>query len=303
LASDEENALVRKIYFFRIEFFGDLKEALPGALKRIENLPFNDAGRYLLEPASQARLCVWPDSLEYPLRLRFGKIRRDLLPDVENAGQLDELPLQEDAGLIDLGHLIIFEDGHVAGEWNPEGPKIGRLTPYLLQKGAMASAPKFRNLFERDIVEVVSRLGSVRVLDIDVPPDAVELAKEADQDLAAALRATEKLGATKKIGLTLTATDGSQRLLSLAIRLAQLIKAHPRERDRFLTLKATGRDQVLNVTRIIDILEDKLVSTETFARRTSRSRSLDSEQAYSLIEDAYRQRRDTLPHAATATDF
>jgi len=301
--SDDDASLVRKVYFFRIEHFQELMPSLLGALQRIENLPFNDTGRYLLETPSQSRLCVWPDTLEFPVKLRFGRIRRDLLPDVENAGQLDDLPLQEDAGLIDLGHLMIFEDGHVAGEWNPDGPKIARLTAYLLEKGGMTPPPKFRNLFERDIVDVVSRLGSVRILDIDIPHDSIELAREADQGLGEALEATSKLGASKKIGLTLTATQGSATLRDLAVSIAQLIKSRPRERERFLNVKATGRDQVLNLNRVVDVLEDKLVSSEYFPRRTSRSRSLDSGQAYALIEGAYIRRKETLPFAATAIDF
>src|SRR5690348_6158880 len=124
--ADEQPTTARKIYFFRIEHFAQVKERLPGALQRIENLPFNDSGRYMIEP-NKSRLCVFPDSLEYPLRLRFGRTRRDQLPDVESQGQLAALEIAEDAGLIDLGHMIIFDDGHVAAEWNPDGPKLQRL--------------------------------------------------------------------------------------------------------------------------------------------------------------------------------
>jgi hypothetical protein len=45
----EENSVFRKVYFFKIEHFADLKESLPGALERIKELPFNDDGRYRLD--------------------------------------------------------------------------------------------------------------------------------------------------------------------------------------------------------------------------------------------------------------
>lgn len=292
----------RKIYFFRIEHFENLKDAIRGALERIENLPFNDEGRYMLEP-NKGRLCAFPDSLVYPLKLRFGRTRRDQLPDVENKGKLKALEIAEDAGLIDLGHLMIFDDGHVAAEWNPDGPKLQRLTAYLCDKGGLMNHVKFRNLFERDIVEVVSRLDGVRILDIDLPPDAVELAREADASLADALVATEKLGATKKTGLTLTADQSSGKLRALALKLAGIIQLRPYERDRFLTLKATGYDSGRSRARYVDILEDKLVVGEMFPKRDSRSRSIDSDEAYRLIQRSYQDMKHKLVAAASSGDL
>jgi len=149
----------------------------------------------------------------------------------------------------------------------------------------------------------VSRLDSVRVLDIDLPPDAVELAKEADDNLADAIRSTERLGATKKVGLTLTADQGSSKLRDLALKLARIIQFRPQERDRFVTLRATGYDTVGSITRYVDILEDKLVTGEMFPKKDSRSRSIDSDEAYILINRAYIAIKPKLAAAATAGDL
>lgn len=301
--SDQQPSILRKVYFFRIEHFAELKSKLTGALERIENLPFNDSGRYLLEAKTGARLCVFPDKLDFPVRLRFGRTRRDQLPEIEVNGKLEALELAEDAGLIDLAHVIIFDDGHVAAEWNPDGPKLQRLATYLLDKGGLLEVVKFRNLFERDIVEVVARLSSVRVLDIDVPPDAIELAREADGNLADAIDATEKMGATKKIGLTLTSDQGSDKLRILALKLAGILKARPQERNRFITLRATGYDGGTSISRYVDILEDKLVTGEMFPKRDARSRSINSDEAYRLIHRSYLEMKPKLDGAATAGDL
>ncbi len=301
--ADKKPTTARKVYFFRIEHFADLKDKLVGALQRIENLPFNDQGRYLFEQKTGGRLCVFPDGLEYPLRLRFGRTRRDHLPDVEKHGKLEALGLAEEAGLIDLGHLMIFNDGHVAAEWNPEGPKLQRLTPYLLDKGGIQENVRFRNLFQRDIVEVVGRLNSVRVLEIDLPPDSIALAREADGNLADAIYATEKMGATKRIGLSLTADQGSPKLLKIAMSLAKIIQERPQERNSFTTIRATGIDVASGVTRYVDILEDKLVTGEMFPKKDSRSRSLDSDEAYRLIYQSYMEMRPKLSNAAIASDL
>lgn len=165
--ADEEGGIPRKVYFLRVEHFAQLQSELPGAFQRISNLPFNDTGRYQVDALTNSRLCGFPDSQEYPLRFRFGRTRRDLLPDVEREGHLKTLELQEDEGLIDVCHIIIFADGYVAAEFNRDGPRIEKLGSYLFEKGATLPAlPRFLPLYERDIVEVVSHLDQVRVLDI-----------------------------------------------------------------------------------------------------------------------------------------
>ena len=301
--ADDKPTVARQVYFFRVEHFQTLKNELPGALQKIENLPFSDEGRYLVEPRAEARLCVFPDSLEYPLRMRFGRTRRDHLPDIEKGGKLEALELAENAGLIDLGHLIIFDDGHIAAEWNPDGPKLKRLSAYLIQKGGLRDNVKIRNLFQRNIVDVVSKLATVRILDIDIPPSAIELAREADADFAGAISASEKMGATKKVGLTLTADQGSHKLRSLALKLATIIHLRPQEKSQFYTLKATGYDEAGKVSRFVDILESKLVTGEIFPKKGKRSRGLDSEEAYRLIHRSYIEMKPRLAEAATSGDL
>lgn len=293
----------RKVYFLRIEHFADLKPHLPGAFQRIENLPFDDGARYQLDVLTNSRLCAFPGTLGYPLKLRFGRVRRDLLPDVERGGNLKALELQEDEGIIDVCHLIIFEDGHVAAEFNHDGPRIEKLGMYLFEKGGnLPTAPKFLPLFERDIVEVVAKLDHVRLLEFEVPPDSVTLLKEADRDIATAVDATRRAGASKKIGLTLSADPGTTALKTLARRFAQFIASNSRNREAFDSLKAVGYAEGSPVSRYVDILEQKLVSGELFPRNSTRSRSIQSDRAFDLIEKAYSDRRDKLPFAAVSSD-
>lgn len=299
----DENTILRKVYFFKIEHFSDVGESLPGAVKRIRNLIFDDDGRYRLDPISQTRLCAFPDTEEYPLKIRFGKTRRDALPQIEHEGSLTTLELQENAGLIDISHVIIFDDGFVAAEWNHEGPKLAQLSPYFFEKGKLNTPPKFLILMERDIVEVVSALDSVRLLEIELPPDAAELAREADENFYTAIKATEALGATKKVALKLTGERHGTKLREIARKLAEIIKARPHERERFNGLTINGYGQDSKVGRFVDILESKLVSAELFTRTSNRSRSIDSDDAYRVIERAYIDNKEKLKTAATSTDW
>ena len=301
--ADEENTVLRKVYFFKIEHFSQIKESLPNALERISALPINDDGRYLLDVFSRTRLCTFPDSSVYPLKIRFGKTRRDALPQVEHEGSLKTLELQENEGLIDISHLMIFEDGFVAAEWNHEGPKLAQLSPYFLEKGKLNNPPKFLPLMERDIVEVVNNLASVRILEIEIPPDAAELAREADENFYTAIKSAEAVGATKKVMLKLTAEKSGTKLKYVAQKLAEIIKSRPYERDRFIGLSVSGYSSESRVGRFVDILESKLVSGEEFTRTSNRSRSINTEDAYHVIERAYRDNLQKLKVSATSTDW
>ena len=301
--SEEESTIFRRVYFFRVEHFAQLKDSIPDALRRISSLDFNDKGRYKIDPTSGLRFSVYPDTDEYPLKIRFGKIRRDALPQIEHGGDLRTLELKEDAGLIDICHAIIFADGYVAAEWNPDGPKLASLGGYLFEKGRLNTAPKFLSLLERDIVEVVRGLDSVRVLEIELPPDAIALAREADKNLAAAVEAAAALGASKRTSLTLTAEKGTLKLKELAVRLAQIIIRNPQERALLNNLSVKGYRAGSRASRFIDILESKLVSGEYLPRTNERSRSVKTNETYDIIESLYESNRDRISSAAETPDL
>jgi hypothetical protein len=301
--AEDDMEIFRRVYFFRIEHFADIKESLPGAFSRIANLEFTDEGRYKFDKSTKIRLSAYPDTDSYPLKVRFCRIRRDNLPQVERVGGLALLNIQEDEGLIDIGHLIIFEEGYVAAEWNPEAPKIGLLGSYIFEKGRLNTAPRFLSLLERDIVEVVRALSSAKVLEIDLPPDSIDFIREADPNLAQAIAATTAMGATKRTGFVLSADKPTAKLRDIATKLATLIKSHPQEGRQVKTLKIKGYNQGSKLANYIDILESKLLSGAYLPRTSGRSRSVKTHETYSIIEQLYIANKQRIMAAAETADM
>lgn len=58
-----------------------------------------------------------------------------------------------------------------------------------------------------------------------------------------------------------------------------------------------------SLARYVDLLEDKLVVGEMFPKKDSRSRGIDSDEAYRLIERSYREMLPRLAGAASASDM
>lgn len=301
----EEGQVSRKVFFYRIEHFSDCKDLLPATMKAIDQLDFHDQGRYQQDTSENVLLSVYADTTEYPLKLRFGRTRRDMLPDIEKNGKLGTLSLEENAGLIDVGHIIIFDDGHVAVESSRDAPRIKKLGDYLFLKGRnLTSSPKFLPLFERDIVEALEELDRVRLIELDVPPDTSELIRSADNHLADAISAAALAGSAEKVVLDLVANSSSEaRLKRLARKLAEIVKGSTVDRQRFNGLKVSGFADGVRPRKFVDVLEEQLVSVEIFTRKAEKSRSLNSTDAFKVLEAAYRERKPKLAAAAAGNEL
>ena len=101
----------------------------------------------------------------------------------------------------------------------------------------------------------------------------------------------------------MTADNSSAKLLKLANKLANMIKRNPHQRDQFNSILASGRDEEARMTRYIDILESKMVTAEEFIRSSSRSRGIDTKDAYRVLERAYSENIERLRQSAVSSEF
>ena len=145
-----QQELRRKVYFFRLAEYAEFQPKLEEAVAYIDGLPFNDQGRYLVTASDDVVLALFVTSASYPIKIQFGKIRRSALPMVEDGGEVSPLKIAQSAGILDWSHMVIFEDGTVAAEFNRDAPRIARLGEYLAFKsrGLLPSAPRFHPLYQ-----------------------------------------------------------------------------------------------------------------------------------------------------------
>jgi hypothetical protein len=123
-SSGEEPTIERRIHFFRADIGIDdgghplQYDAVP-ALMAIAKRPFADgkAGRYLVDEDGNA-VCAWPAAGKSPRSLRFCQIRRTGLPQLEQAGQVSDLNIAAEAGLLEPIHVIFFDDNIVGADFN-----------------------------------------------------------------------------------------------------------------------------------------------------------------------------------------
>jgi len=298
MASDPHLTVTRRIHFFRVSHFGEIALLLPASLEAISNLPWEGQGRYQPDATDNSLLSVMPHSFQYPLRIEFGRTRRDNLPEIERKGIKKTLSIAEDAGLIDISHLVIFSDGFVAAEFNRDAPRIRKLGDYLMFKGRnLPSVPRFQRLFERDIIDKIEDLSNVKFLEIEIPPDNIEIVKKADKSLAHAFEAQQQVSKSKTLGLYFNSRDSSDgRLKNLSLALVQAMRGVDGD-DVFEKLQIRGTDPSTRRPRTLNLLEDYLVADVNFERSSKKARSVQTDAAFRAIEEVYLQRREALENA------
>lgn len=301
------SSVERKIHFFRADAGVDDGgvplpfDPLP-ALSAIAALPFSDgeAGRYETESDGNV-LCLLTSSNATTPAVRFCRVRRTALPQMERAGQITDLNIAADTGLLEATHIVFFPNKIVGAEYNHFGPRLSRLGSYLHKKSSEAVPHTiFRPLLRNDAAKQLDRLGEIRLLDLSVHPPFVDVVRLADRSLGDAIEVTAR------------AVDGPE---TVQVVIKSQPQARQSNRNRLMApirsllnqndarqgldrLQVRGRCVDTNRVETIDLLKDHLISTKQIVRLNDRSRALDPDSAFQAIGEAYQQLKGDLEDAA-----
>ena len=303
----DSNTLERKILFFRADIGEDdggrpLAFDPSPALDAINALPFSndDAGRYESEADGNA-LCLINHSNEQRSAVQFCRVRRNGLPQLEEAGQVKDLDLAPETGLLEAMHIVFFPGNIVGAEYNHFGPRISRLGNYLHQKSnQVVSRVSFRPLLRGDAAEQLERLVDLRLFEFSILPSYVEITRQAAPSLHDAFAANNRLlesPETLQLVLQPRKEDRTAFLQRIKDPLNGVFSSNGfQEGSRRLQVRGKCADS--GRVETIDLLKDHLVSVQRIVRMNERSRALDPDSAIQAIRDAYQQLGDDLDKAA-----
>ena len=92
--------------------------------------------------------------------------------------------------LVEQMHLVFFDKGIVGGEFNFSGPRPSRLADYLEQKVPSFHRISLDILLNRDSTEQLAHLQAVRLIDLRLRKDYVDVVADADESIPGAIRST-----------------------------------------------------------------------------------------------------------------
>ena len=292
--ADRPQQVSRKVYFFRIAHFAEVRDVLENAARYVDELPFNDQGRYLPTTTDDTVHSVFVDSPTYPIRLQLARIRRSDLPLVEESGKISALKLSRQAGIMDWCHILIHEDGYAIAEFNRDAPRIAALGEYLLFKtgGKIKNAVRFLPLFQKSVLDELDDFEAVTILEIEALSSEADAIAKGDEHIGAAFAACAELGQAKRTEIILkTVRQPNADLTSIAKRLFQ----NPFSRESLTRLKAHGKRT--GSRKPLDLLQQYMIKTEDFVRLDPRSKAVNSEHAFEVLERTYNEAKPAIESA------
>ena len=288
----------RKIYFFRCHVGNDSGgKPLPfdpmPALDTIGNLPFADdpAGRYLAD-SDESVVCLLSHAGGARPRVRFCRVRRSGLPQLERAGSVTDLNIAPDQGLLEATHAVFFPGNVVGVEYNHYGPRISQFGSYLhlLSDGA-AGKVSFSPILRGDPTKQLDRLSDIRLFDISVRRPYIDSVKQAESSLGDTLDANARLfDQPDMVQVVLKYPSARRRVAlgSLLDRLRTLVSFNSQQPviDRF---KVRGLCEDSGRVETLDLLKDNIIATRQVVRLGGRGRAIDPESAFQAIGESYAQ--------------
>jgi hypothetical protein len=298
----------RNIYFYRIDGGADnsgvpRKVNILKALALIKGKPFKTEGGRYVEQDDGSLHCIWVDKDTLIARLQFGTIRRNALPQAESFGTLKNLVLAEEEGLCEVAHMCIFDDGIVGSEFNFYGPRATRFAPYVTELASVASGSfRLEPLLRSDVAAKLLSKSGVRKLGLRIRRPYVDVVKEIDGTLGAAFHAAAQGSDAETIGIfwgpePYKRVNLGDRVFDFVKRLAgrEDLRENVDEFRVSLVDENTGKVDEVN------LLEDHLIRRKKILRINERSRVLDSNDAYTRIEEAFSELRQDLLSAPSAS--
>ena len=303
---DEKTETVqRKVFFYELQAGrgqdGQPEVFDPGpALSAINSLPYNvtPGGRYL-EGENNSYYSANVISARSPQKVIYYLTRRSDLPEIEQGGAFSSLKIPPTAGLGEKIHIMFF-GRYAAADFNFHGPRATTFPRYLQLKAKGFVPPMgglaFSLLLSGEAGEKLKRLEGLTFARMKMARTALGIADQADQSMAEMLRQNIESTNADELELTLRVRRPKKgqfrRFLSPSI--LNLLKGLADKQETYQSfdkLEARGIGRISKEPELVDILQDELIAQATMIKTSSRSRSIESEHAFSAIASAFRKVR------------
>ena len=286
----------RTIHFFHANI-GYQADGLPldfdpvPALRSIAELRLSRVQGWYEEEQDGSALCLFPDltSYRYPVA-QFGRVRRQALPQIEEVGDIAELSLTSNQGLLESIHIVFFPGNVLGAEYNHYGPRATRLGNHLHTiSGVPTPKARINPIIREDAFDQLNDVESVHVLDLELLPAAVEIIAARHAPIGDALRAAAAVSnGARSIQLVIKPDQGDER--GLWDRVSSPLRdifGNQELRPDIKRGKLQGRRGLNGPLEVFDLLQDEITSAQGMMRLSSRSRALDPAGAFRTIIGAY----------------
>jgi hypothetical protein len=264
-----------------------------------------DSGDYYLDRRDGSVLTCWVDSVAKPQRARLGVVRRTDLPEIEEGGNLSPLELAEDAGLAERVHLAFFPDNVLGADFNSYGPRPTTFAEFHNRKLRGQFDPiSIDPLLAPDVTARLARLEDIRLIELKVKRAFAAEIQDINASLGQGLEALAEIADAQTIHVTLSgepySRDGLGRIRSLKALARRILRSSSLVDDT-AQLRVRGYDPETESVETVDLLKSQILTQRQIVRVRARGRTLDSDDAYRVISEAYRELRQDIREASAVS--
>lgn len=288
----------RRIQFSKIRFLkrntqgNDYDDVLAAdVFNKINTLPFTQdvtgVCRYL-ELDDGDKVSVRMDMVGTDIKGKIGRTRLTNLPPIDTDGMVAPLNLPAGGGLFEASHFILFTDGLIGYEANFFGPRLGRLCLYMKEKASdLVDRVEYQLLWTHDVAQKLQNVGSVTVFSMRVHRDVADAISRHDDDLGKVFAAARTLTTAPMIQIDLRVPKRKR----LGFHIPWLAKIVPMLADGDIrqgieSLWLRAKNDTEKQSRLLDLLQDALISQKSVLKEDEKTRSVDAQSMYAAIIQA-----------------
>lgn len=287
----------RSIHFYKVEVEEPQQWRRADVLRALDALAGDDQVLDLgNDNYAWAKVDRIPDRRQFG-RLRFFRDRRSNLPGYAVNFDVNDLPIPDEAGLVEPTHIVLGGRGLIAAEYNHFGPRITSHFAQLL-RDKLDLDLRIGTYVQGDILDQLDRLTYIQLAEFSiVPTPELEEQMRNFSTLGDAAAALARADGGKRAHLRLSGEKDNPGWTEQARSFVKHLLRVGGEETKVLRVR--GYDPVSEGVELVDLLKQKLVRRMEFEKPSARSNALDTSAAYRHIQDAVDEVRESdLPNAA-----
>lgn len=307
----------RRIYFYRAVSKSD-KPNLPAfnpieSIKSLADIIEGSIADRCMTESGGKEYCCWIEKTKHkdrskrkvkdPPQIIFGSIRRSDLPQKITGAKLLSLRLGVNSGLVEKIHIVFFSSSIIGADYNFYGPRLTKFAEYLREKleGQVPNDIHFDFLLRQDVSKKLERVKEIRLFNLRVRAAYIDQVARANQSLAEAFKIAGEIGQAEDVEIILRIAPRqkgklSNKILQATRKLAKYKDLH----TNALNFNVRGVDKETEKIIELDLLSDKLISTQLIRPISLRSKALEAQSAFDAIKEAYEKLKEQLELAAGA---
>ena len=227
----------------------------------------------------------------FGVSMALGRTQRTALPQVETAGSMTPLPLDDTAGLAELSHIVAYDHNILGVKYNHNAPRIARLPTYLQDRSqSLLGHFKLFKLLRQDAIRQLDRLSSVKSIRLKViqplfptPVEDPNSFEDEIDNLIKSFQYIDNMDYRVRLSRSQTLID---RLRTLVRRIGSNEKSE--------ILRITGDDETGEGSITVNLIDEQFIFEEQMVPIDNRFRAIRPESAIQAIDSAYSRHRADL---------